>query len=125
MLVGNKSDLAEGREVSAEEGERVAAEWGMPYVEASAKTRENVDYVFMTLALRLLAMRDNPPRPSTGFFSKLKHRLRRGGGATTKVWERGSLLWLAWLTLAGRVFDLGVAVDWLSLPTCLPSPISL
>ena len=45
LLVGNKCDLGERRKVSLEEAENRAQQWGVPYIETSAKTRENVDKV--------------------------------------------------------------------------------
>ncbi|KAJ3591609.1 hypothetical protein NHX12_006742 [Muraenolepis orangiensis] len=43
LLVGNKSDLEERRQVSVDEARGKAEEWGVQYVETSAKTRANVD----------------------------------------------------------------------------------
>ena len=45
LLVGNKADLTDKRQVSQEEAQERATSWGVPYVETSAKTRENVDKV--------------------------------------------------------------------------------
>lgn len=45
LLVGNKSDLPEKRKVSLAEAQSRSHQWGVPYVETSAKTRENVDKV--------------------------------------------------------------------------------
>jgi Ras-related protein Ral-A len=45
LLVGNKSDLDEKRKVSLAESNARAQQWGVPYVETSAKTRDNVDKV--------------------------------------------------------------------------------
>lgn len=45
LLVGNKADLAERRQVPLEEAEQRAQQWDVPYVETSAKTRHNVDKV--------------------------------------------------------------------------------
>lgn len=45
LLVGNKSDLEDRRQVSADEAAAKASEWGVQYVETSAKTRANVDKV--------------------------------------------------------------------------------
>lgn len=45
LLVGNKSDLEERRQVSVEEARGKAEEWAVQYVETSAKTRANVDKV--------------------------------------------------------------------------------
>ena len=45
LLVGNKCDLGERRKVSLEEAQNRAQQWGVPYIETSAKTREHVDKV--------------------------------------------------------------------------------
>lgn len=45
LVVGNKSDLEERRQVPVEEARSKAEEWGVQYVETSAKTRANVDKV--------------------------------------------------------------------------------
>ncbi|XP_046713529.1 v-ral simian leukemia viral oncogene homolog Bb (ras related) isoform X1 [Silurus meridionalis] len=49
LLVGNKSDLADKRHVSVTGAREKADEWGVQYVETSAKTRANVDKVFFDL----------------------------------------------------------------------------
>lgn len=50
LLVGNKSDLDEKRKVTFKDAEDRAAQWGVTYVETSAKTRENVDKVRSTFS---------------------------------------------------------------------------
>lgn len=50
ILVGNKSDRDEGRVVSREEAEVLARQLGLPYVEVSAKTGQNVSSAFELLA---------------------------------------------------------------------------
>lgn len=45
LLVGNKSDLDDRRQVSGDEAKARAEQWGVCYVETSAKTRANVDKV--------------------------------------------------------------------------------
>lgn len=45
LLVGNKSDLQEKRKVSLAEAQARSQQWGVPYVETSAKTKDNVDKV--------------------------------------------------------------------------------
>lgn len=45
MLIGNKCDLAHRRAVSTEEGEQFAREHGLIFMEASAKTAQNVEEV--------------------------------------------------------------------------------
>ncbi|MFX1293552.1 MAG: CHAT domain-containing protein [Promethearchaeota archaeon] len=51
ILIGNKVDLEGTREVSKEEGENLAKELGIPYIETSAKTGEKVNEAFEELAL--------------------------------------------------------------------------
>ncbi|PWN51724.1 putative SEC4-like Rab/GTPase [Violaceomyces palustris] len=50
ILVGNKSDWEEKRVVTAEQGEALAAELGIPYIETSAKSNSNVEEAFFNLA---------------------------------------------------------------------------
>ena len=49
ILVGNKSDLTDRRAVQIQNAKAQADDWKVPYVETSAKTRENVDKVFFDL----------------------------------------------------------------------------
>ncbi|CAG9760645.1 unnamed protein product [Ceutorhynchus assimilis] len=50
MLTGNKCDeSAELREVSTSEGQAQAAEWGVSFMETSAKTNHNVKQLFQEL----------------------------------------------------------------------------
>eukprot|EP00828_Plagiopyla_frontata_P006221 TRINITY_DN1267_c0_g1_i6.p2 TRINITY_DN1267_c0_g1~~TRINITY_DN1267_c0_g1_i6.p2 ORF type:complete len:205 (+),score=41.77 TRINITY_DN1267_c0_g1_i6:171-785(+) len=48
ILVGNKIDLP-NREVSTEEGQQLADKFKLPFFEASAKTGENVEKIFVEL----------------------------------------------------------------------------
>ena len=50
LLVGNKADLEDRRQVTIEDAQKRAAEWKVPYVETSAKTRANVDKVSFILS---------------------------------------------------------------------------
>jgi small GTP-binding protein len=54
ILVGNKIDLEDQRDVSREEGEKLAEDLGITYMETSAKTGENVDEAFRMLALGMI-----------------------------------------------------------------------
>lgn len=46
MLVGNKTDLSDKRQVSTEEGERKAKELNVMFIETSAKAGYNVKQVY-------------------------------------------------------------------------------
>eukprot|EP00602_Paraphysomonas_sp_CaronLab_P007756 CAMPEP_0185026518 /NCGR_PEP_ID=MMETSP1103-20130426/10836_1 /TAXON_ID=36769 /ORGANISM="Paraphysomonas bandaiensis, Strain Caron Lab Isolate" /LENGTH=194 /DNA_ID=CAMNT_0027560131 /DNA_START=29 /DNA_END=613 /DNA_ORIENTATION=+ len=46
VLVGNKCDLEATREVTKEQGQSLATEWGCPFFEASAKTKVNHEECF-------------------------------------------------------------------------------
>lgn len=58
LLVGNKSDM-DTRVVSYEQGESLAKELGLPFVEASAKDDTNVNDIFFTLAKLIQEKIDN------------------------------------------------------------------
>ena len=49
ILVGNKIDLEDDRCVTKTEAMQKAREWGVPYVECSAKLGKDIDTVFHTL----------------------------------------------------------------------------
>uniref|UniRef100_A0A3P9PMW1 Ras-related protein Rab-37-like n=1 Tax=Poecilia reticulata TaxID=8081 RepID=A0A3P9PMW1_POERE len=53
MLLGNKSDMAAERVVKMEEGEKLAKEYGVPFMETSAKTGVNVELAFLAIAKEL------------------------------------------------------------------------
>lgn len=46
VIAGNKSDLEERRQVSSQEGELMAKEFGCPFFETSAALRHNVEEIF-------------------------------------------------------------------------------
>ncbi|KAJ8351618.1 hypothetical protein SKAU_G00230940 [Synaphobranchus kaupii] len=64
LVVGNKSDLEDRRQVMVDEARGKAEEWGVQYVETSAKTRANVDKVFFDLMreVRAKKMSENKDR---------------------------------------------------------------
>ncbi|CAN6729295.1 unnamed protein product [Malus baccata var. baccata] len=54
MLIGNKCDLSHRRAVSKEEGEQFAKENGLLFLEASARTAQNVEEAFIKTAAKIL-----------------------------------------------------------------------
>ena len=56
MLVGNKSDLSEKRQVTQEEGEELAKQEDVVFIEASAKEGHNIKTLFRRLATQLPGM---------------------------------------------------------------------
>lgn len=56
VLVGNKTDLNDKRQVSADEGEKKAKEYNVLFVETSAKAGYNVKVLFRKIAQALPGM---------------------------------------------------------------------
>jgi Ras-related protein Rab-8A len=50
ILIGNKCDWEEKRVVSTEQGQALADELGIPFLEVSAKSNINIDKAFYSLA---------------------------------------------------------------------------
>ncbi len=75
ILIGNKSDLDDRRQVRREEATDKATKWGKPYIETSAKTRENVDKAFFDLMREIKARKlAENNKPSAGKKDKKKKR---------------------------------------------------
>ncbi|ORY46614.1 ras-domain-containing protein [Rhizoclosmatium globosum] len=66
ILVGNKCDLESQRKVSARDAESRAKQWGCPYLEASAKTRVNVDESFLMLMRKIRDKKNEAGKESEG-----------------------------------------------------------
>jgi len=66
ILVGNKSDLTDRRAVPVANARAQAEDWKVPYVETSAKTRENVAKVFFDLMREIRARKMDTEGNSTG-----------------------------------------------------------
>ncbi|OUC42739.1 Ras family protein [Trichinella nativa] len=64
MLVGNKTDLSDKRQVSSEEGERKAKELNVMFIETSAKAGLHVKQLFRRVAAALPGMDETPTRPT-------------------------------------------------------------
>ena len=50
MILGNKCDMNDKRQVSAERGQALAVDYNVKFMETSAKTSANVEEAFISLA---------------------------------------------------------------------------
>jgi GTPase SAR1 family protein len=50
MIVGNKCDLTDKREITSDEGKKLAAKYEGIYLETSAKTANGIESVFSAIA---------------------------------------------------------------------------
>ncbi|RUO95729.1 ras family-domain-containing protein [Jimgerdemannia flammicorona] len=66
VLVGNKTDLNDRRQVTAEEGEKKAKEFNVMFIETSAKAGHNVKTLFRKIAQALPGMENTLPEQSVG-----------------------------------------------------------
>jgi small GTP-binding protein len=63
ILVGNKLDRAAHRTITEGEAKALADQFGIQYFEVSAKTGENVEYMFEALARAVIARLATEPAP--------------------------------------------------------------
>ena len=84
MLVGNKTDLDNEREVSFQQGEKKANEIGCPFMETSAKTNHNIKECFEK-ASRILYLKksEEDGDDNVGSF-KLDSQKKKGGCCSDK-----------------------------------------
>ncbi|KFV96535.1 Ras-related protein Rab-37, partial [Fulmarus glacialis] len=61
MLLGNKADVSSERAVRTEDGASLAKEYGVPFMETSAKTGMNVELAFLAIAKELKQRAMQPP----------------------------------------------------------------
>ena len=85
VLVGNKADLTKDRDVSTQEGQHLAQQWGCPFFEASAKTRSNVDEAFFEV-VRKIRVVEGTPAAGKGEGEKKPGSKKRSGG----TWKKNS-----------------------------------
>eukprot|EP00913_Durusdinium_trenchii_P035782 g33483.t1 len=70
VLVGNKADLEENRKVSKEEGQQLAAQYNMKFFETSAKSGQDVDEAFLSIADDVVKQRYSDVQPNAGMQLK-------------------------------------------------------
>ncbi|KAI2637690.1 ras-domain-containing protein [Hypomontagnella submonticulosa] len=86
VICGNKADLEDQRSVPRTKGFQISQRWGAPYYEASARTRTNVDEVFIDLCRQMLRkddagehyLEDQDDKFDPYSISYYKKRRRRG-----------------------------------------------
>ncbi|KFH42751.1 Ras-related protein-like protein [Hapsidospora chrysogenum ATCC 11550] len=59
VIVGNKADLEDGRAIPRARAFSISQRWAAPYYESSARTRTNVDEVFIDLCRQMLRKDDD------------------------------------------------------------------
>jgi Ras-related protein Rab-1A len=62
LLLGNKADLVDERQVTEETAQKFAEKLGISLLETSAKTATNVDAAFLTMAKELIVAREKAPQ---------------------------------------------------------------
>lgn len=64
ILVGNKCDLEKHREVPREKGEGLAKQWGIQFLESSAKSKINVDEIFHSIVKDIRKLDQDSAEPA-------------------------------------------------------------
>ncbi|XP_044516061.1 ras-related protein Rab-8B [Gracilinanus agilis] len=80
MILGNKSDMNDKRQVSKERGEKLAIDYGIKFLETSAKSSINVEEAFFTLARDIM----------TKLNRKMNDSSSPGAGGPVKITENRS-----------------------------------
>lgn len=73
MLIGNKADITQDRQVRTEDGERLAREYGVAFMETSAKTGCNVELAFMAVARELKQRASRSVHGASGRFNMTEY----------------------------------------------------
>ncbi|KAK8766986.1 hypothetical protein V5799_006234 [Amblyomma americanum] len=73
MLIGNKADIQQDRQVRLEDGERLAREYGVAFMETSAKTGCNVELAFMAVARELKQRSSRSAHGASGRFNMTEY----------------------------------------------------
>ncbi|XP_075557142.1 ras-related protein Rab-37-like isoform X3 [Dermacentor variabilis] len=73
MLIGNKADITQDRQVRTEDGERLSREYGVAFMETSAKTGCNVELAFMAVARELKQRASRSVHGASGRFNMTEY----------------------------------------------------
>ena len=74
LLVGNKADLMDKRQVTTEEAQELAKKMGLVLLETSAKTALNIEDAFQTISRQLMVDAQNKPKTDQGKQVTLQKR---------------------------------------------------
>ncbi len=84
VLVGNKSDLEDRRQVNTEEGQELADKYGMLFYETSAKNGTNVEEIFFNSADEIAKKIDQGYYDLENDACGIKQGINRQGGNNTQ-----------------------------------------
>jgi len=89
MVLGNKCDMNDRRQVSKERGEQLAIEYGIKFMETSAKASINVEEAFLTLARDIKLKMDRKADGAAGGAGGRGggQQLRKPGEKSTSSWR--------------------------------------
>ncbi|EDV25731.1 Ras-related protein Rab-8A [Trichoplax sp. H2] len=96
MILGNKCDVVDKRQVSKEQAQQLAAEYGVKFSETSAKDGHNVEEAFMTLAKDIKAKMDRKQQENNnggGSHSSPNVHVGSQGGKDKKANANRSFSW--------------------------------
>ncbi|XP_077107600.1 ras-related protein Rab-37 isoform X3 [Ranitomeya variabilis] len=79
MLLGNKCDVNSGRVIRTEDGENLAKEYGIPFMETSAKTGVNVELAFMAVAKELKQRSSSPDERKFQIHQYIESQKKKSG----------------------------------------------
>ncbi|CAL8294029.1 unnamed protein product [Boreogadus saida] len=72
MILGNKCDISDRRQVSKDRGEKLAIDYGIKFLETSAKSSLNVEEAFYTIARDILQNLSTKTTEASGAEGSLK-----------------------------------------------------
>merc|ERR1711881_503543 len=85
FLIGNKCDLEAQRDVTTEEAKTFADENGLVFLEASAKTGENVEGAFLETAKQIYQNIQDGSLDLNAAESGVQHKPSTGQGGTANL----------------------------------------
>ncbi len=99
ILVGNKCDMEDSRQVSTDEGKELAEHYNVRFLETSAKDCKNVEeaFIMMTREIKSRVAITQPKRTPQGnysvqfiFIDQSAQRINKGSHQTKKINEKKS-----------------------------------